>query len=220
MALGGAIAVGAITAGSALAASGGSPASGWHIGYYTPSTHGALSNAQAPVGAGIASLNFTNQPNTALLVTDQKAQNPTLLGDLTGKTIAATFAVTGAPASDFTYYGEGTPSNPCTSPASARLYFETSNKGGFDYTHFWWSNPSSAVLDSLAGTVTVTATVSPDQWSDWNGQPGTVVLDGFAAAASHVTDIGLSFGGGCFFENGVGTSDGQGTLTLISYAAS
>jgi hypothetical protein len=32
--------------------------------------------------------------------------------------------------------------------------------------------------------------------------------------------IGLSFGGGCFFENGVGTSDGSGAFTLITYTAS
>jgi hypothetical protein len=67
--------------------------------------------------------------------------------------------------------------------------------------------------------LTVTAAVQPDQWSDWNGQSGTTVPAGFAAAASHVNEIGLSFGGGCFFENGVGTSDGSGTLVLNSYSA-
>jgi hypothetical protein len=29
--------------------------------------------------------------------------------------------------------------------------------------------------------------------------------------------IGFSFGGGCFFENGVGTTDGSGTLTLHTF---
>ena len=29
--------------------------------------------------------------------------------------------------------------------------------------------------------------------------------------------VGLSFGGGCFFENGVGTSSGSATFKLISY---
>lgn len=201
---------------SALAAGGG--ASGWHIGYYTPSAVGTLSFAQASnPPSGVASLNFTDQANTALLVTDQKAKFGSLLGDLTGKTITATFTISGATGA-FTYYGEGTPSNPCATPANVRLFFETSNAGGFDYTHYWWSNPASAVLGN--GTVTVTATVEPAEWSDWNGQVGTVVLDGFAAAASNVTDIGLSFGGGCFFENGVGTTDGSGTFTLDSYTTS
>ena len=200
--------------GSALAASGGSPASGWHVGYYTPSAYGTLSNKQAAsVAGGVASLDFTSRPDTALLVTNQKAQNPTLLGDLTGSSISATFTISGAGA--FTYYGEP---DGCGSPANVRLFFETSNAGGFDYTHYWWSNPASAVLAN--GTWTVTATVDPAGWSDWNGQTGTTVPAGFAAAASNVTTIGLSFGGGCFFENGVGTTNGSGSFVLDSYTAS
>jgi hypothetical protein len=37
---------------------------------------------------------------------------------------------------------------------------------------------------------------------------------------SNVTDIGLSFGGGRFFENGVGTTHGSGTFTLNSFTVS
>jgi hypothetical protein len=33
-----------------------------------------------------------------------------------------------------------------------------------------------------------------------------------------VTSIGLLFGGGSFFENGVGTQAGSGTFNLTSYA--
>ncbi len=193
---------------SALAASSSSP---WHVGYYTPG--GSMSNTQAGTsGGGLASLNFTSQPNTALLVTSQKAKNSSLLGNMAGKTITATFTVNGTDA--FTYYGQP---DACNTPASARLYFETSNGGGFDYTHYWWSNPASAVLAN--GTLSVSATVDPASWSDWNGQSGTSVPAGFAAAASNVTTIGLSFGGGCFFENGVGTANGMGGLVLDSYTA-
>lgn len=201
----------------AFAASGGSPASGWHIGYYQ-NTAPSPSNAAAPTSSsGIASLNFTNQANTSLLVTSQKAQFGDVLGDLTGKTITANLTISGATGA-FTYYGEGTPSNPCVlTPANARLYFETSNAGGFAYTHYWWSNPASVTLAN--GNFTITAKVEPDEWSDWNGQFGNTVSDGFAAAASNVTEVGLSFGGGCFFENGVGTTDGSGTLTLNSFSA-
>jgi len=35
-----------------------------------------------------------------------------------------------------------------------------------------------------------------------------------------VTVIGMSFGGGCFFENGVGTTDGSGTFTIDSFSVS
>lgn len=212
-------AVALMFAGSAQAAPGQGAASGWHVGYFQ-NTAPSPSFASAPSAAGaIAGLNFTSSPNTSLLVTDQKAQFGSLLGNLTGKTVTATFTVTGATGA-FTYYGEGTPSNPCGTPANARLFFQTSNAGGFDETHYWWSNPASVTLAN--GTYSVTAHVEGSEWSDFFGHFGNdpAYSAGFGAAAANVTEIGLSFGGGCFFENGVGTSNGSGTLTLNSFTAS
>src|SRR5947209_9604988 len=183
----------------------------WKVGYYTPSRQ-ALSTASASTGAGIASFNFTRQPNTALLVTTHG--NSPSLGNLAGKAITATFDISGA-TGPFIYSGEGTPSNPCGSAASTRFFFETDNGGGFAFTHYWWSNPASVTLAN--GQFVLTATVEPAEWSDWNGQPGATQAAGFADAASNVTMIGFSFGGGCFFENGVGTTDGSGTFTLDSF---
>jgi hypothetical protein len=67
-----------------------------------------------------------------------------------------------------------------------------------------------------------TATVNGAEWSDFFGHFGSdpTYAAGFAAAASNVTAIGLSFGGGSFLENGIGTSDGSGTFTLESSAVS
>lgn len=201
---------------SAPALAGGS---GWHVGSLTPSGSTlSFASANAPA-VGVATLNFTNQANTNLLVTDQGSSS--LLGNDLGKTVTAAFTISGVTGT-FIYGGEGSADNPCLPPtASTRLFFETSNAGGFDETHFWWSNPSSAVLASN-GTFTVTATVDGSQWSDFFGHFGNDpnYSAGFNAAASNVTMIGLSFGGGCFFENGVGTSDGSGTLTLNSFTVS
>lgn len=192
-------------------------ASDWNVGYYTPSGR-ALSNSSASaLAGGVATFDFTNQPNTALLVTNHGAFKGTLLGDDRGKTITATFTVTGA-TSAFTYFGQGTPDNPCVFPANVRLFFTTSNAGGFAFTDFWWSDTAAAVLADE--TVTLTASVAPVGWSDWNGQPAAANADAFNAAASNVTLIGFSFGGGCFFENGVGTADGSGTFNLESFSVS
>jgi hypothetical protein len=183
----------------------------WKVGYITPSGK-TLSFASADrTDAGIAAFNFTDQPNTSLLVTTH-GSSP-LLGDQTGKTITATFDITGA-----TGFFYDTTGNPCGTPANTRLYFQTDNGGGFAFTHFWWSNPESQVLAN--GHWTLTASVEPAEWSDWNGQNGATQVAGFLDAASNVKMIGLSFGGGCFFENGVGTTDGSGTFTLDSYSAS
>src|SRR6267142_3960300 len=126
-------------------------ASNWKVGYYTPSSVGTLSFAQAKPGGGVASFNFTDQSNTALLVTTHGAYKGSTLGDLTGKTITATFDISGA-TGDFTYFGQGTPSNPCGTPASTRLFFQTDNGGGFAYTHYWWSNPQAVVLADRKST--------------------------------------------------------------------
>lgn len=186
-------------------------ASSWKLGYYTPSPLGALSMSDAKPGGGIASFDFTDQSNTALLVTSHGAFKGTSLGDLAGTTITAAFTISGA-AGPFTYFGEP---DGCNTPASTRLFFQTDNGGGFQFTHYWWSNPVSQTLEN--GTFTLTATVEPTGWSDWNGQPGSTQTAGFADAASNVKTIGFSFGGGCFFENGVGTADGSGTFTLVSF---
>jgi hypothetical protein len=67
----------------------------------------------------------------------------------------------------------------------------------------------------------VTAAVDPALWSDWNGQFGNVdeaTTAAFSAAAANPDLVGLSLGGGCFFENGVGVvSPGNATFRLISY---
>jgi len=190
------------------AAAGGSE---WKVGYIGGSDKTlSLASADLPDG-GLAQLQFTNQPETSLLVTTH-GSSP-LLGNLAGKTITATFDISRATA--FFYDASG--GNTCGTPANTRLYFQTDNGGGFAFTHFWWSNPESSFLAS--GHFTLTATVEPGEWSDWNGQPGATQVAGFNDAASNVRMIGLSFGGGCFFENGVGTTDGSGTFTLDSYSA-
>ncbi len=110
-----------------------------------------------------------------------------------------------------------------------------------EYT-YWWSNPVSysfgdktsgtthlsggSVVISVSGaliTVTLTVTVSPAYWSDIYGHFGTYnssTETGFTAALSGVTDLGLSFGSGSYFANGVGVTQGVNTFTLNDFSAS
>lgn len=142
-----------------------------------------------------------------------------LLGDQHLSTMTASFAIQGVNG-DFTYWGEGTASNPCGTPGTVRLAFESIAPGTkFAYTNYWWSNPMSVPLANVAdGTMSVTLS-DPSLWSDWNGTNGRDVPDAFTAAASNMTVVGLSFGGGCFFENGVGTTDGSGSFTLTAFTS-
>ncbi|MGC2295784.1 MAG: hypothetical protein WA695_03715 [Candidatus Dormiibacterota bacterium] len=208
--------------------------SGWHVGNYDPSGKTlSLGEASAPA-SGVATFNFTQQSSTcspatsytacgdlgagtALLITDQGSNKSGLTGNDSEMNINANFTIsnlsgTGA----FTYGGEPY----CGGSASVRLYFESTH-GPFGYSNYWWSDTGFVNLVAN-GTFTLTAQIDPTlaAWGNWDGQPSAANTAAFTAAASDVTAIGLSFGGGCFFENGVGTTDGSGTFTLNSFSVS
>jgi hypothetical protein len=187
--------------------------SAFHLGYYTPSGR-TLSMSDTKPGNGLASFNFTNQANTALLVENQTANSR----DLSNASVNAKFDISGLTGA-FTYYGEPDGSG---AGASVRYYFETANTGGFNEAHYWWSNPVAVKLTSN-GTFTLPPVSLSDgsQWSDFYGHAGNdpSYSAEFTAATQNVTKVGLSFGGGFFFENGVGTTDGSGTFTLDSFSA-
>jgi hypothetical protein len=173
-----------------------------------------LANGSVSQSAGQPTFDFTAANKARLLYSNKP-------GDIDNKPMSATFTVSGVnPAAVFTYAGENTPSNSCGSPASVRLFFETGGK--FAYTNYWWADvtPGSAVLaPNTNGTLTADVNPTTTAWSDWNGQPSSANTAAFDAAAQNATVVGLSFGGGCFFENGVGTSDGSGSFTLNTFSA-
>jgi hypothetical protein len=143
-------------------------------------------------------------------------QDKSLLGDLTGKTITATFTVTASPGAKFTYAGDPDGSG---AGSTVRLYFKSNLKGDFAYTNYWWSNSSAGTsytfVDGTPATMTLTVPLGTGtSWTDYNGQQD---VDGFAAAIANVGQIGLSFGGGYFFANGVGLSSGTASFLLTSY---
>ena len=146
---------------------------------------------------------------TALLTTT----DPSLTGDLSMKTLTDTISVSGDATSFMTQHNGGN----CASnfPAAVRFYFRSPSASGPStgtppagfYTQFWWSNPVNVQLLTGNQSQTITAIMSdPNEWSDWNGQRGSsspAVTEAFLEATHKVLEIGLSFGGECFFETGV-----------------
>jgi hypothetical protein len=186
-------------------------AANWKV-YSLSSSGQTYTTKPATVSAAGVGFAFTSAPDTRLFMTTHPGD---LLGDLRDKTITATFQIVGDAGSTYSGTSQGL-------PPSVRLYFEGNTNGPFTYdtagySKYWWSNPESATL--AAGTITLTATVTPALWSDWGGQLGSDVGDAFEAAAAHVSGIGLSFGGGSFFANGVG-ADGTASFVLESYSVS
>lgn len=103
----------------------------------------------------------------------------------------------------------------------------------FDY---WWSNtPVQATLlnsgsfyqfspsgGGSGGTISLQVSLDPLNWSDLCGHVGTFDLASYMASISNIKDLGLSFGAGFFFENGVGVdgTTGSATFQLTSYTIS
>jgi hypothetical protein len=172
-------------------------------------------------GIGFA---FGADPYTRLFVTSYLGSG--LLGDLTGKTLTATFTITGT-ATAFTYDpGAGTLADrnkACPTPASVRLYFQGDYNGNGNLTpeKQWWSTPQAHTLTSLVGnTLALTVPLDTANWSNKGFQLASDVPTYFAAAVARVGAVGVSFGGGCFLPTGTYPTDGTASFVLKSYSVS
>jgi hypothetical protein len=180
--------------------------------FWQPNGH-ALTGPQDMPG-GTVSLT----PGSYLAKVTADEHNANLTGSV--KTITVTGTLTGGSFADQPNGGES--STPAGQP-NMRLYFEGGSAGTNSNSpdgymgQQWWSDASLTDLGTVAGhpTFQVTVTTDPANWSGYNGEPASdpANLAMFTAALSHVRDLGLSFGGGYFAENGV---TGAATLTVSS----
>ena len=185
----------------------------WTVYDYNPSNQAIAprnSPNSMPATTTGATTTFPFNPGiyTALLTT----KDPSLTGDLSTKTLTDMISVSGDAGNFMTQHNGGD----CVSnvPAAVRFYFRSPSASGPStgtppagfYTQFWWSNPVNVALVNGNESQTITAHMSvPSEWSDWNGQNGgsPAVMEAFLEASHKVLEIGLSFGGECFFETGV-----------------
>jgi hypothetical protein len=82
---------------------------------------------------------------------------------------------------------------------------------------------ASYELQAKPGEITLTVPLTPDQWSSVYGKVENYNADslaGFEDALRNLGEIGMTFGGGCFFGHGVNVSDGTAHIALISYTIS
>ena len=73
----------------------------WKVYNYNPSGQAYATSVATSFSTGIG-FGFLSAPNTAFFMTGQQKD---LLGDLTGKTITATFTISASSDAAFTYYG-------------------------------------------------------------------------------------------------------------------
>lgn len=114
-------------------------------------------------------------------------------------------------------------SNPCTTAPAVGWYLTPTppkhNDPNWAIYSRWYS---TARVPLSVATFGVTATVDPAEWVSVYGIPAT---DAQAApywtyALSHVQQIGLAMGGGCFDGHGTFTTNGTATILLTSLSAS
>jgi hypothetical protein len=130
--------------------------------------------------------------------------------------LTATFKVVATGTPKFNYMFET--GNTCANPAHARLLFARTgwSKGGEFYR--WWANSNAYEL--APGGATLAVPLIPEQWSSVFGKLGShdaAALDGFRSALKSVGQVGLVFGGGCFFGHGVSVSGGTAKFIMTNY---
>ncbi len=188
----------------------------WTVYDYNPSNQALAPRnspnkmpASTPDGGVTWTFPFRPDIYTALFTTT----DPSMTGNLSGRTLTDQISVSGDATSFMTQYNGGAGCN-TNVPATVRFYFVSPSASGSSvgsppagfYTKFWWSNPVNLQLLNGTETGAITANMSnPAEWSDWNGQSGAnpAVAEAFLEATQKVQSIGLSFGGVCFFETGV-----------------
>jgi hypothetical protein len=134
---------------------------------------------------------------------------------ITAVTLVMTFRVetTGS----VVFNGNLQPDNTCNFPAGVHPYIERQNDDGGEF-YRWWANPIYYAL--APGSVTLAVPLTPDQWSSVFGKFGNYdaeSLAGFQAALQNVGEVGMTFGGGCFFGHGVNVSGGTARFVLTGY---
>lgn len=122
--------------------------------------------------------------------------------------IAGRIETTGAPVFDW----HTAPDMPdCGLPAAARPYFLAYDDWYGEF-HRWWSASQAITLQS--GAFSLTVPLDPSTWSSVYGQFGTAAPSQWNDARQHVTAIGVSLGGGCFYGHGVFVTGGTARFAV------
>jgi len=192
---------------------GGGGTAGWKV-FTTNLSRWTAANAPTPSPGDVATCPISSvyANYTAFFVTN-KTEN------ILGKTITATFTVTptsGDPG--YVWGGYNIPGGGYGTVAEARLYFSSRT----DYSNTrnvetYWFAANGTIVDDALGTVTISTTVQPMNWSHGYGCNGSTCLAEFMAAAQGCVTYGIALGSEQFYDTGVATTNGTATLHLQSF---
>lgn len=147
--------------------------------------------------------------------------------DITDKTIATTFDISGSPGAFSTRN-----TNSACSGGFVRLEFQDVSAGPYDSNDYWWSTDALNLLNLANGQFEVStqdrthwtnqagksATDETPNWTDWTGlQVALSPYDGFTKARKNVKQLGLSFGSPCTYASGVATANPGAAFDLLTF---
>jgi len=177
----------------------------WKLNSYNPSGRALRAQVVDVAANGAVTVTFPKTADAAYLTTAKVGD----FGNLAGQTLSAKVSIAAVVGTTFANYPGCTNA---TGDPTVGLYFQTKTTGGFNPSAYWWSGERVS-LSALANSPTLlTRQLVAGQWTNYNGQTDPT---GFAAAAANVTSWGVSFGGDCFYANGVGTPIGSAVFTLL-----
>ncbi len=173
-------------------------AAGWEIRYSTGVT------LKAPALGQEFSFNFPLLPGSVHYITKPLALPA-------GGAASASFTITTTAEPAFDYHTAA--NNICANPAAVRLFLQRqgddmSGKGDYEF-YRWWSN-TGAVLKQ--GSATLTVALEPSLWTSVYGRKGDANPAAFADAMAHLGNVGVTFGGGCFYGHGVRILNGEAAV--------
>jgi hypothetical protein len=187
-----------------LAACNAAAAQGWEIRYSTGVSLTAHVEGQE------FSFDFPRSPGSVNYVT-----KPETLA--AGVAASATFTITTAGDPVFDYHTAA--NNTCDSPATVRLFLQRqgdnlSGAGQYEF-YRWWANAGTVLKE---GTFTVSVPLQPSLWTSVFGKKGDANPRAFAAAIADLGNVGVTFGGGCFYGHGVRILNGRAVFTMNRFA--
>jgi len=136
-------------------------------------------------------------------------------GSIKASSISINMEITTTGTPEFDYKTE--PGNTCVSPANARFYIQRAWNND-NYVR-WWSNPVAIPL--VAGPNSVRVNLTPSEWTDTWGNRGDKDAEsvaGFNKTLESPQQIGMTFGGGCFFGHGVRVVGGTAKFIVTKFA--
>ena len=104
-------------------------------------------------------------------------------------------------------------SNTCFSPATVRAFLQRADDDLYAASGRFWSNPIATIL--APGNFTMVIKLHPDQWTNVEGEHDRA---GFEALLGKMGNVGITFGGGCFFGHGVNVEGGSARFVMSSFA--